>query len=64
MRCEEFDFSNPIFEIALGFYTRTGDPLAGIASPGGLVEKAMCHPKGHFLFDRDQIDLMAPDITI
>jgi polar amino acid transport system substrate-binding protein len=64
MRCDEFNFSNPIFEIAVGLYTRTGDAMGAATDRRDLIGRKVCRPKGHLLFDPDEIDLMEPDITI
>jgi polar amino acid transport system substrate-binding protein len=63
-RCDDFEFSAPFYEITVGFYTRAGDPLAGVVSHDGLSSKRMCRPKGHFMFDLDQHNLKTPNVSV
>lgn len=64
MRCDEFEFSNPFYEVTVGFYSRAGDRLAKTVSYDGLFGKRLCRPKGHFMFDLDQRDLTAPNVSV
>jgi polar amino acid transport system substrate-binding protein len=63
-RCNEFEFSNPLYEVTVGFYTRAGDRLVEAGSHGDLFGKRLCRPKGHFMFDLDQHDLKAPNVSV
>jgi polar amino acid transport system substrate-binding protein len=63
-RCAEFDFSNPIFEVRFGFYTRAGDVLAAAETVAGLAGKRLCRPNGHINGGLDQNDLMASIVSI
>ena len=63
-RCDEFEFSNPFYEVTVGFYSRAGDRLTETESHGGLFGKRLCRPKGHFMFDLDQYDLIAPNVSV
>ena len=62
-RCAGFDFSNPLFEVIIGYYTRAGDPLAGAAGYDGLFGRRICRPAGYFTFDLDQEGLREPNVT-
>ncbi len=64
MRCDEFEFSDPFYDVTVGFYSRAGDRLAETVSYDGLFGKRLCRPKGHFMFDLDQRDLTAPNVSV
>ena len=63
-RCDGFNFSNPIFEVRVGFYARTDDTLTGITTLAALSEKRLCRPNGQFTFDLDQNGLVEPYVTV
>jgi ABC-type amino acid transport substrate-binding protein len=62
-RCTEVDFSDPVFEVPIGYYTRAGDPLATATDYSELFGHRICRPAGYFTFDLDEEDLRAPDVT-
>ena len=62
-RCTGFEFSDPLFAVAIGYYTRTDDPLMQAAGYDGLFGRRLCRPAGYFTFDLDQEDLRAPNLT-
>lgn len=61
-RCADFDFSAPLFEVAIGYYVRAGDPLAGAAGHDRLFGRNICRPAGYFTFDLDQEGLREPKV--
>ena len=63
-RCAEFEFSNPIFEVRVGFYTRLGDALVEIRSLAALSGKRLCRPNGQFTFDLEQNGLVEPNVSV
>jgi polar amino acid transport system substrate-binding protein len=63
-RCAEFEFSNPIFEVRVGFYTRLGDALVEIRSLAALSGKRLCRPNGQFTFDLEQIGLVEANVSV
>jgi polar amino acid transport system substrate-binding protein len=63
-RCAEFQFSNPIFEVRVGFYTQAGNALVETGTLAALSGKRLCHPSGHFTFDLEQIGLVEPNVSI
>jgi polar amino acid transport system substrate-binding protein len=63
-RCAEFEFSNPIFEVRVGFYTRLGDALVEIRSLAALSGKRLCRPNGQFAFDLEQNDLVEANVSV
>ncbi|MEE8248095.1 MAG: transporter substrate-binding domain-containing protein [Alphaproteobacteria bacterium] len=62
-RCTGFEFSDPLFEVAIGYYVRAGDPLAGATAYDRLFGRKLCRPAGYFTFDLDQEDLREPNAT-
>ncbi len=64
IRCDEFEFSNPFYEVSVGYYTRAGDPLVKADSHAGLFGKKLCRPKGPFMFDPDQSNLTASNVAV
>ena len=62
-RCAGFAFSDPLFEVAIGYYVRAGDPLAGATAYDQLFGRKLCRPAGYFTFDLDQQDLREPNLT-
>lgn len=62
--CDEFEFSNPLYEVSLGYYTRTGNPLIKADSHAGMFGKKLCRPKGQFMFGLDQNNLTAPSVSV
>jgi polar amino acid transport system substrate-binding protein len=63
-RCAEFEFSNPIFEVRVGFYTQAGNALAETGTLAALSGKRLCRPSGHFTFDLEQVGLVEPNVSI
>jgi polar amino acid transport system substrate-binding protein len=62
-RCKGFVFSDPLFEVAMGFYVRSGDPLETARVPEQLHDKKLCRPAGYFTFDLEQDGLFEPNLT-
>ena len=62
-RCTGFVFSNPLYEVDMGFYVRAGDPLAEATAPEALFGKRICRPAGYFTFDLEQAELFEPNVT-
>jgi polar amino acid transport system substrate-binding protein len=62
-RCDGFEFSAPLFEVAIGYYVRAGDPLAGATAYDRLFGRKLCRPAGYFTFDLDQEALREPNLT-
>lgn len=62
--CAGFEFSRPFIEVPVSFYARADDAEAGAGDFSALRGKRLCRPKGHFMFDLDQVDLRAPHVSI
>lgn len=52
--CAEFDFSDPLAEIGVGYYVRAGNPLASAVGIDALSRSRICRPADHFTFDLEQ----------
>ena len=63
-RCAEFDFSDPLFEIAIVYYVQAGDPLAQATRYDRLSGRRICRPANYFTFDLEQEGLVAPNATL
>ena len=45
--CDNYTFSDPLFEITLGLFTRPGDPLTNAAFAADFTDKSICIPPFH-----------------
>ncbi len=63
-RCADFDFSDPLFEVAMAYYVQAADPLAGATGYDQLWGRRICRPANYFTFDLEQEGLAAPNSTI
>jgi LysM domain len=62
--CDNFEFSNPFFEVPVGYYTRTGDPLVAAEDTTRLRSLRMCRPEGQFQFGPAQASLAVPNVEL
>ena len=60
-RCNNFEWSDPMFEILLGYFSRADDPLP--ATHAELMGKSICRPDGYETFVLEEDGLVAPAIT-
>ncbi|MEM9045404.1 MAG: transporter substrate-binding domain-containing protein [Pseudomonadota bacterium] len=60
-RCNNLDWSEPIFEQVVGYYMRAGE--ANPASHQDLYGKVLCRPAGYATFMMEEHGLVAPNIT-
>ncbi len=63
-RCAEFAFSEPLFELEIAYYARTGHALTGAEGHDALLGHRICRPATYFTFDLTQEGLAAPDATL
>lgn len=62
-RCNNLDWSDPVFEQIIGYYVRANDP----AKPqvhSDLFGKNVCRPKGYATFMMEEKDLSPPRISL
>ena len=62
--CAEFAFSEPLFEVAIGYYVRSGDALAAATEYSQLSGQRICRPANHFTFDLELEGLVEPNATL
>ncbi len=63
-RCSDLEFSNALFEVQVGSYTRKGDPLERAGDAAALAGKTLCRPSGQFSFDLEQSGLTEPNVRL
>jgi len=63
-RCAGFDFSDPLFEVVIGYYVRAGDALADATGYDRLSGRRLCRPANYFTFDLEQEGLVEPNATL
>ncbi|MEM9787710.1 MAG: transporter substrate-binding domain-containing protein [Pseudomonadota bacterium] len=61
-RCNNFDWSEPMFEQVFGYYTRAAEPA--LSSYSDLFGKTICRPAGYATFQLEENDLKEPNITM
>ena len=61
-RCNNFDWTEPMFEQVFGYYTRASEPA--VASYADLLGKTICRPAGYATFQLEENDLKEPNITL
>lgn len=61
-RCNNLDFSDPIFQQIVGYYSRAGERAPGTHS--GLFGKKICRPAGYATFMLEEVNLVEPNITM
>jgi polar amino acid transport system substrate-binding protein len=49
-RCDNFRFTDPVYEIVTGLFTTSGDPLATTANHSDFEGKTICIPEGYGAF--------------
>jgi len=63
-RCTQFDFSDPLFEVAIGYYALSDNPVAASTRYAQLSGRRICRPANYFTFDLAQAGLAAPKATL
>jgi polar amino acid transport system substrate-binding protein len=61
-RCNNLDFSDPLYEEVLGYYSATSDPV--FADHAELKGKSICRAEAYTLAPLEEVDLVAPLVTI
>ncbi len=61
-RCNNLDWSDPIFEQIIGYYTRVDAPRP--ASHADLLGKTICRPVGYSTYMLEEKDLVAPNVAL
>ncbi len=61
-RCNNFDWTEPVYEQIFGYYTRASDPAP--ATHQDLMGTTICRPDGYSTFMLEENDLKDPNITL
>jgi polar amino acid transport system substrate-binding protein len=61
-RCNNFDWTEPMFEQVFGYYTRASEPE--VTSYADFLGKVVCRPSGYATFQLEENDLKEPNITL
>jgi len=61
-RCNNLDWSDPLYEQVVGWYTRATDPAP--ANHAELSGKTLCRPAGYATFMMEEHGLVEPNITL
>jgi polar amino acid transport system substrate-binding protein len=61
-RCNNFDWTEPMFEQVFGYYTRASEPE--VTAYSQLLGKTICRPSGFATFQLEENDLKEPNITL
>lgn len=65
LRCTDYDFSHPVYEVVVGYYVRAADTgLVQARARTLLSGLTLCRPRGLFTFDLEQEGLMEPAVTL
>lgn len=62
-RCNDFNHSDPFYEIIVDFYTLNGSEYANAQSTDDLMGARICRPEAWFMFDLEAAQLVEPNIT-
>lgn len=61
-RCNNLDWSEPLYEQIVGYYMRAGEPAP--ASHEDLMGRTICRPAGYSMFMLEEHALVEPNVTI
>ncbi len=59
--CSTYEWSDPVFEILLGYFSRAGEPLP--ATHADLAGKSICRPEGYETWVLEEDGLVEPAIS-
>lgn len=61
-RCNNLDFSAPLYEEVLGYFSVSSDPV--FTDHAELIGKSICRAEAYTLAPLEEVDLVAPAVTI
>ncbi|MEO1640999.1 MAG: transporter substrate-binding domain-containing protein [Pseudomonadota bacterium] len=61
-RCNNFDWTDPLFEQVFAYYTRADEPE--VTAYSAFFGKTVCRPAGYATFQLEENDLKEPNITL
>lgn len=62
IRCTEYDFSEPLHEVLIGYVVLRSDVARSARSHDALIGRRICRPAGAFDFDLEQKGLVEPAV--
>ncbi|GMG83496.1 hypothetical protein LNKW23_27090 [Paralimibaculum aggregatum] len=63
-RCTDFAWSQPLHEVVIGYFVKSGTPLEAVHDQAELAGLTFCRPAGMQLFDLEQRGLGADAVTL
>lgn len=63
-RCDNYDFSEPFYEVVDGFFTRKGSEYEGAMKRGDLAGSRICRPEGYSTAHLDADGLTEPTVSM
>ncbi|NJM81209.1 MAG: LysM peptidoglycan-binding domain-containing protein [Tabrizicola sp.] len=64
LRCNDYDATEPFFEVVIGWYAKSGSDLLTATSYDALKGLRICRPDGWFTFDLEALELVEPKIPL
>lgn len=62
--CNDYNFSDPFFEVVIGYYARKDSRYAQAQTAIDLIGARVCRPASFFTFDLDEMGLVSPAIDL
>lgn len=62
--CNNYNFSDPFFEVVVGYYARKDNRYASAQTAIDLIGARVCRPNSFFTFDLEAMGLVAPAIEL
>jgi polar amino acid transport system substrate-binding protein len=63
-RCTDYNWSQPLHELVVGYFVRAGSGIEGATDYDDLLGLTFCRPEGYYGFDLEQKGLSAPRIAL
>lgn len=63
-RCNEFDYTVPVYETVMGYYTKKGSAYDGAQSFDDFIGARICRMESYLTFDLEEEGLTPPRITL
>lgn len=62
--CQNYAYSDPLYEIVDGYFTRAGDGLERVSKASGFEGLRLCRPEGYPTGHLEEAGLMPPDVRL
>ena len=63
-RCTDFNWSDPVYEVVVPYFTVPGNRYANVNSASELIGARICRPEGYATFYMQEEGLFEPEITM